>query len=164
MSVENQELRRAGLKVTLPRVKILQILEGADPTLLTTDDEWQIALALADFPDRVRRAVERNEPCVIAAYVLDLCRAFSSWYAQGSKDPVTPNQLRFIRAGSAHLPPDTRKQVEELFSVAVIAGYGSAEAAHITNNPLPPGFNTRLISKSIFSGDSTCSRTSVLNT
>ena len=32
MSVENQELRRAGLKVTLPRVKILQILEGADPT------------------------------------------------------------------------------------------------------------------------------------
>jgi Fur family ferric uptake transcriptional regulator len=31
MSVENQELRRAGLKVTLPRVKILQILEGADP-------------------------------------------------------------------------------------------------------------------------------------
>jgi Fur family ferric uptake transcriptional regulator len=31
MSGENQELRKAGLKVTLPRVKILQILEGADP-------------------------------------------------------------------------------------------------------------------------------------
>jgi Fur family ferric uptake transcriptional regulator len=31
MSVENQELRRAGLKVTLPRVKILQILEDANP-------------------------------------------------------------------------------------------------------------------------------------
>ena len=30
MSVENQELRKAGLKVTLPRVKILQILEAAD--------------------------------------------------------------------------------------------------------------------------------------
>lgn len=28
MSVENQELRKAGLKVTLPRVKILQILES----------------------------------------------------------------------------------------------------------------------------------------
>ena len=27
MSLENQELRKAGLKVTLPRVKILQILE-----------------------------------------------------------------------------------------------------------------------------------------
>lgn len=31
MASENQELRKAGLKVTLPRVKILQILEGADP-------------------------------------------------------------------------------------------------------------------------------------
>ncbi len=30
MSLENQELRKAGLKVTLPRVKILQILENLD--------------------------------------------------------------------------------------------------------------------------------------
>lgn len=30
MSDENQELRKAGLKVTLPRVKILQILESAE--------------------------------------------------------------------------------------------------------------------------------------
>lgn len=30
MALENQELRKAGLKVTLPRVKIYQILEGAD--------------------------------------------------------------------------------------------------------------------------------------
>lgn len=30
MSEENQELRKVGLKVTLPRVKILQILESAD--------------------------------------------------------------------------------------------------------------------------------------
>jgi len=29
MSSENQELRRAGLKVTLPRVKVLQLLEGS---------------------------------------------------------------------------------------------------------------------------------------
>ena len=29
MSLENQELRKAGLKVTLPRVKILQMLESA---------------------------------------------------------------------------------------------------------------------------------------
>lgn len=32
MAEENQELRRAGLKVTLPRVKILQILESTDET------------------------------------------------------------------------------------------------------------------------------------
>ena len=30
MAEENQELRRAGLKVTLPRVKILQLLESAE--------------------------------------------------------------------------------------------------------------------------------------
>jgi Fur family ferric uptake transcriptional regulator len=30
MAVENQELRKAGLKVTLPRVKILQILENPE--------------------------------------------------------------------------------------------------------------------------------------
>ena len=30
MSAENQELRKAGLKVTLPRVKILQLLEQAE--------------------------------------------------------------------------------------------------------------------------------------
>ena len=30
MSLENQELRKAGLKVTLPRVKILQLMEKAE--------------------------------------------------------------------------------------------------------------------------------------
>ena len=30
MAEENQELRNAGLKVTLPRVKILQILESPE--------------------------------------------------------------------------------------------------------------------------------------
>ncbi len=30
MAEENQELRKAGLKVTLPRVKILQILESSE--------------------------------------------------------------------------------------------------------------------------------------
>jgi len=32
MTGENQELRKAGLKVTLPRVKILQLLEHAEQT------------------------------------------------------------------------------------------------------------------------------------
>ena len=30
MAIENQELRKAGLKVTLPRVKILQLMEQAE--------------------------------------------------------------------------------------------------------------------------------------
>jgi arginyl-tRNA synthetase len=61
---------------------------GADPTLLTTEAEWQVALLLAQFPQKVVHAGSRNEPHWIASYALDLCRAFSTWYAQGSKDPA----------------------------------------------------------------------------
>ncbi len=35
--LENQELRKAGLKVTLPRVKILQILENTDKHMSAED-------------------------------------------------------------------------------------------------------------------------------
>ena len=43
MSGENQELRKAGLKVTLPRVKILQLLEGTDPDAqhMSAEDVYQ---------------------------------------------------------------------------------------------------------------------------
>ena len=43
MASENRELRSAGLKVTLPRVKILQILEGADDRArhLSAEDVYQ---------------------------------------------------------------------------------------------------------------------------
>jgi Fur family ferric uptake transcriptional regulator len=46
MSVENKELRRAGLKVTLPRVKILQILEGATPQVqhMSAEDVYRALL------------------------------------------------------------------------------------------------------------------------
>ena len=40
MSSENQELRKAGLKVTLPRVKILQILENSDKKHMSADDVY----------------------------------------------------------------------------------------------------------------------------
>lgn len=41
MSGENQELRKAGLKVTLPRVKILQILESSDQRHMTAEDVYR---------------------------------------------------------------------------------------------------------------------------
>lgn len=47
MSTENQELRNAGLKVTLPRVKILQILENSDTKHLSAEDVYK-ALIEAD--------------------------------------------------------------------------------------------------------------------
>ena len=47
MSTENQELRKAGLKVTLPRVKILQILENSDNKHMSAEDVYK-ALIEAD--------------------------------------------------------------------------------------------------------------------
>ncbi len=46
MGVENQELRKAGLKVTLPRVKILQILETTDegPQHMSAEDVYRALL------------------------------------------------------------------------------------------------------------------------
>lgn len=38
---EGQELKRAGLKVTLPRMKILEILETAEPSHLTAEDIYR---------------------------------------------------------------------------------------------------------------------------
>lgn len=63
-------------------------LAAADASLLRTDEEWAVAMLVAELPDRVRRAREKNEPSIVATCCLDLCRAFSSWYAQGSKDPA----------------------------------------------------------------------------
>jgi Fur family ferric uptake transcriptional regulator len=41
MPGENQELRKAGLKVTLPRVKILQILESPEARHMTAEDVYR---------------------------------------------------------------------------------------------------------------------------
>lgn len=57
-----------------------------DPSLLVTEEEWRTALLVAAFPQKVRDARAKDEPSVLGVYCLDLCRAFSSWYAQGSKD------------------------------------------------------------------------------
>ncbi len=47
MADENIELRKAGLKVTLPRVKILQILEAAAEPHMSAEDVYK-ALMEAD--------------------------------------------------------------------------------------------------------------------
>ena len=41
MTTEDQELKKAGLKVTLPRVKILQILENCADRHMTAEDIYQ---------------------------------------------------------------------------------------------------------------------------
>jgi len=43
-SVEGKDLRKAGLKVTLPRLKILEILEGSTTRHLSAEDIYRILL------------------------------------------------------------------------------------------------------------------------
>jgi Fur family ferric uptake transcriptional regulator len=38
---QRQELRKAGLKITLPRLKILEILEGAEPRHMSAEDIYK---------------------------------------------------------------------------------------------------------------------------
>lgn len=42
--MENQDLRKAGLKVTLPRMKILEILENSSQPHLSAEDIYRILL------------------------------------------------------------------------------------------------------------------------
>ncbi|OGO95210.1 MAG: transcriptional repressor [Coxiella sp. RIFCSPHIGHO2_12_FULL_42_15] len=39
--LEHKDLRQVGLKVTLPRIKILQILEGADPHHMSAEELYK---------------------------------------------------------------------------------------------------------------------------
>ncbi len=41
MASENDELKKVGLKVTLPRVKIFQVLESADPHHMSAEDVYR---------------------------------------------------------------------------------------------------------------------------
>ncbi|MFO0809791.1 MAG: non-ribosomal peptide synthetase [Gemmataceae bacterium] len=48
-------------------------------------------------------------------------------------------RLRFVRSGSAALPPATLAALEQLFEAPVIEMYGVTEAGQVTSNRLPPG-------------------------
>ncbi len=48
MTDENQDLRKVGLKVTLPRVKILQILESSQVRHMSAEDVYRSLLEAGD--------------------------------------------------------------------------------------------------------------------
>lgn len=42
--MSTQDLKKAGLKVTLPRIKILEILENSDPSHMSAEDVYKVLL------------------------------------------------------------------------------------------------------------------------
>jgi len=47
MPTQDEQLKRAGLKVTLPRLKVMQVLEDADPHHLSAEEMVREGLAIA---------------------------------------------------------------------------------------------------------------------
>jgi Fur family ferric uptake transcriptional regulator len=48
IALESQDLKKAGLKITLPRMKILQILEGNDKRHMSAEDIYKLLLESGD--------------------------------------------------------------------------------------------------------------------
>ncbi len=55
--------------------------------LLKLPQEWSIIRMLEIFPIRVAQAADNREPSIIANYLLQLCKKFSSYYSLGMKEP-----------------------------------------------------------------------------
>jgi acyl-CoA synthetase (AMP-forming)/AMP-acid ligase II len=59
--------------------------------------------------------------------------------AEGNRDIIQANPLRFIRSSSSSMPPQVIHELEKIFNTPLIESYGMTEAAHqMASNPLPP--------------------------
>lgn len=58
-----------------------------DPALLARDDEKAVLLAIARLQGQLERAVESDEPSVLAQALLGLAAAVSTWLTAGNRDP-----------------------------------------------------------------------------
>jgi arginyl-tRNA synthetase len=53
---------------------------SVNPTLLSSDPEWELIKALEAYPDVVAEAAERMDPALVASYLYELSRVFSYFY------------------------------------------------------------------------------------
>jgi len=53
-----------------------------EDTNLAAVAEWPVITELQMFPDTIKRAVERNDPSLVAKYVLNLSQAFNKYYGE----------------------------------------------------------------------------------
>ena len=86
--MSNQQLKDAGLKVTLPRVKILNILEHAEERHLSAEDVYKLLLSSGE--DVGLATVYEISEIVYAALLIALLRNY----------PATPWALRVSEGDS----------------------------------------------------------------
>jgi arginyl-tRNA synthetase len=73
--------------------------------------EWPVITELQMFPDTIKRAVERNDPSLIAKYVLNLSQAFNKYYGEVrilGDDPERNARLQLVHAVSIVLEEGLR--------------------------------------------------------
>jgi oxalate---CoA ligase len=58
--------------------------------------------------------------------------------ARDHRAPIARCPLRFIRSGTGPLAPDVLRELERVFGVPVLEGYGMTETGEISCPPLPP--------------------------
>ena len=79
--MENQDIRKAGLKVTLPRVKILEILESSDSRHMTAEDVY-------------KQLLERGEDIGLATVYRVLTQFVNAGLAEGGQAVFELNRGR----------------------------------------------------------------------
>ena len=53
---------------------------NTDWSLLTADEEWLLVRSIADFPSIVRQVAAELNPSVLASFLYDMAKTYSSYY------------------------------------------------------------------------------------
>ncbi len=64
-----------------------EVISDSDCSMLSLPEEWKLVRMLETFPLRVNQAAEKREPSIVANYLLELCKQFSSYYNLGMQEP-----------------------------------------------------------------------------
>ena len=78
----------------------------ADPSLLTSDEEYALIKLLAGLQDAVRDAAARYEPSIVTRYVTDLAQQFNKFYntcaiMKAEDDNIRASRLRLTACTAA---------------------------------------------------------------
>lgn len=74
---------------------------GADYSKLTSPLERGVMMSLLEFPSTIERAVNENEPSVVAEYLLDLCAVFNRMYSDKKNHQIITEDMQLSKARTA---------------------------------------------------------------
>lgn len=72
--------------------------QQGDAGRLARDDEWELALALANFPEALRRASAECEPSIVARALIDIAAQTSSWWTNTKDTRIVGEDAELSKA------------------------------------------------------------------